>query len=221
MKRLAAFLLVFALGCECWKPVPPPAPAPPIVKPEPPPPTTDVRAHVNVVDMAGRPLQSMMPIATLQPNAFDAPLARGDLTGSDGRGMVVIPADKRVCIRAWDPELRVFANNYHEVPPGPASDTEPMTITMLPGASLRAQVLAPGTQPVARKTVEIMLSHPTLGPWWPARTDTDDEGNAHFVSLPPGLYTVKIKSADVGEIELANIKLEPGNETDLGLIVLQ
>jgi len=219
MKRLAPFLFVFALGCDCWNSTSPPAP--PAIKPAPPPTTTGVRAHVYVVDMAGRPIKGMMPIATVQPNAFDKPLARGDLTGSDGRGIVVIPADRSVCVRAWDPQLHLFANNYHEVPPGPATDTGTITITMLPGASLRAQVLTPGVQPAAGKSVDLMLFHPTLGAWWPARADTDDAGKVFFSSLPPGVYTVKIESAGVGAIELAEIKIDPGGEADLGPLVFE
>ena len=43
-----------------------------------------VTANVITVDLDGRPLSGMMPIASTYPNAFDAPVARGQATKDDG-----------------------------------------------------------------------------------------------------------------------------------------
>lgn len=220
MKWIAPLLVVLASGCECWNsPGPAPLPAQ-AAKPETAPPTP-VRAHLHVVDAEGRPLAKMIPIATLHPNVFDAPLARGRPTDTAGRGIVLIPPDKTVFVRAWDPALRFFANNYHEVPPGPATDTELMIVTMLAGAALRVQLSTEAGPPVAEKTVRLMLGHPTLGPWWPAEADTDAAGNLYFPSLPPGRYTATLTPAGGPPAHKPNVTLNPGAETDLGPILFE
>ena len=121
-------------GVGCGRSTPEPTP----VMPAEPPQSAPAQVTVNIVavDLDGRPLANMMPIASRQPNAFDAPLVRGALTREDGAGSLVIPAAEHLYLRAWDPDLKMFANNYLEVVPGAEIDLAPLKVTMAPGASL-------------------------------------------------------------------------------------
>lgn len=178
-------------------------------------------ARIRAVDLDRRPLPGLLPIATTQPNAFDKPIATGGPTATDGHGWVAVPQDRRVFVRAWDPSLRLYANNYIELPPGEGTVTEVQEVVMVPGATLEARLTAPDGRPIAHENVDLMLFHPTKGPWWPAQVDTDAEGNVRFPAVPAGRYTVKIKSAKYGEMELHDIALPPGGRTKLGTVTLQ
>jgi len=174
-----------------------------------------------VVDLGGNPLVGMIPIATRQPNAFDQPIARGEPTGNDGKGSVSLPANEKLCVRAWDPSLRYFTNNYFDVLPGGAETTELMKIVMVPGASLDMIVTDPSGAPVANTEIALMMSHPSEGPWWPDQAQTDARGAAHFPAVPPGQFTVMLKTPGKGQIEIPQVSLPPGGKADLGTVKLQ
>jgi len=180
-----------------------------------------VTAQVQMVGIDGDPLSNVAPIAALSPNAFEKPIAQGDPTGADGRSYVTFPSEQRVFVRGWDPALRLFANNFYEVPAGPGTQTELMTLVMAPGASLDAMLLTAAQQPLANEPVDIMMVHPTKGPWWPVQATTDDRGALHFPVLPPGVFTIRIKAANGAQAEIAKASLPPGGHADLGAVVLQ
>ena len=148
MKHAVIIALCAVIGAAC-SPAPtsaPVTPQPASQNATPQPPAQPVApaaandkttlARVRVVNMDGQPLPNMMPIAAKQPNAFEKPIAQGALTDADGKGVVVIPQDEWLYVRAWDPTRRVFANNFFDVLPGNATQTDEMVITMVPGASL-------------------------------------------------------------------------------------
>ena len=178
-------------------------------------------AQLRVVDLEGRPLANMAPIATLQPNAFDKPVVQGPLTKEDGQASLVLPNDQLFYVRAWDPNLRMFANNYIEIRPGPGTSTPQMDIVMTPGASLDAVLVGRDGKPAANVHVELMMFHPTEGPWWPDRADTNARGAVHFPSVPAGKYAIKIRVAAGGENEAPDVYLPPGGAIDLGPLTLQ
>lgn len=218
MKRAWAVWAVLALaGCGSKENAPPAAGTPP---PGPQTPSSVV-GQVQIVDLDGRPLANMAPIATLSPNAFERPIAQGELSGQDGRTSVVFPSDQRVFVRGWDPALRYFTNNFYEVPAGPGSETGLMTLVMVPGASLDAVLLGPGEQPLANEHVDLMMFHPTKGAWWPETATTDARGAVHFPSLPAGSYTLQFKTAGGAQVEAPDVKLPPAGHTDLGRILLE
>jgi len=214
---VAAFVLALLVGCGREE-----APAP---EPDPRPSTaaaaTRVVAQLRVVDLEGRPLANMAPIATLQPNAFDKPVVQGALTKEDGQASLVLPNDQLLYVRAWDPNVRMFANNYLEIRPGPATSTQQMDVVMVPGASLDAVLAGRDGKPAANVRVGLMMVHPAEGPWWPDRADTNARGAVHFPSVPAGKYTIRIKLAAGGESEIADIYLPPGGAIDLGTVTLQ
>jgi len=163
----------------------------------------------------------MAPIATLQPNAFDAPIATGPLTGDDGRSHLLFPADQRVCLRAWDPELRYFANNFLEVLPHTGNVTDETDIVMVRAASLAATLILRDGAPAAGRNAGLMLFHPTRGAWWPGEADADATGRVEFAPIPPGRFVVKLK-LDSGEaVDLPEVSLPPAAAVDLGPILLQ
>jgi len=204
------------------RPVGPVRPTPPDrARADAPAQAEPVVARVRVVDLEGRPLAHMAPIATRRPNAFDEPVARGELTEADGSGSVVLPPGQRLCVRAWDPALKLFSNNYYDVMPDSGTQTEPMTLVMVPGASLRAALVRADGAPAAHTRVRLMMSHPTEGPWWPDRADTDDTGAVRFPALPAGTYTIRMETEDAGQLEIPQVDLPPGGRTDLGTLALQ
>jgi len=180
-----------------------------------------ITARVRVVDMDGQPLPGMTPIATAQANAFDAPVATGPPTSADGTSSIALPAGGWLCVRAWDPNRRTFANNYFDVLPNPGERIEDMDVMMAPGASLEAVLVSPEGNPAASENVGLMMFHPTKGPWWPGEADSDADGHVRFDCVPAGKYTVKLKAIHSGQIEIGDVTLAPGGHTDLGTVTLR
>lgn len=179
-----------------------------------------VEVSIVVVDVDGQPLSGMQPIATLQPNAFDTPIARGAPTEIEGRGTIMVPANKRVFVRAWDPALRYFANNYLEVLPSSGGTTDTFKVQMVRGGALAATVYYDTGELVVGTPVSLMLSHPTHGPWWPDEATPDSRGRVVFRSVPPGEFTARIEVPGKGSIELPNVTVIPGGNTEMGALQL-
>ncbi|HOD51483.1 MAG TPA: hypothetical protein PLJ71_21250 [Candidatus Hydrogenedentes bacterium] len=179
------------------------------------------RAPVMVVDLEGRPLANMLPLATDSPNAFQKPVVQGELTGSGGTSELSLPRDRHLYVRAWDPALRMFPNNFYEVLPPTGDTTETMTITMVEGATLAMTLLDANQNPAANENVGLMMFHGVHGAWWPAEGNTDENGRVQFALVPPGEYTVKVKAVTSGQLELGSVRLSPGGKTDLGPLTLQ
>lgn len=180
-----------------------------------------VHARLSVVDLEGRPVANMMPIATARANAFDRPVARGELTDTGGVGELVLPPDQRLYVRAWDPVQGLFANNYYEVFPGSGAETEAMQIVMAPGAAFEATVYGPAGNPVSMAVVHLTLYHPTEGAWWPDRSVTAANGALLYPSVPPGTYTARLEVEGLGWVEIPDLRLPPGGRASLGVVVLQ
>ncbi len=220
MSRLTLALALAGMLAACSGPEPAkPADTPPPA-PADPPKVGGVRARVRVTDPSGAPLAGMTPIATLQANAFDEPVSTGEPTGTDGAGTILLDSVNRLFVRAWDPELRLFAVNFFEVPPGEAAATEDMDVVMLPAGSLRAVVAGPDGMPVAGVGVEIMLLHAEMGPWWPCRATTGPDGAAVFAPAPPGEYEVAVSADDAGGATVSGVFIPPGGLADLGTVTL-
>jgi len=184
-------------------------------------PGDSVTARVAVVDLDGEPLAGMRPVATRTPNAFGEPVVMGAATDLKGSGYVLLPADIRLYVRAWDPDLTYFANNYFDIPAGkPGGETPLMRIVMVEGASLDVVLLDADGRPAANTNVGLMMFHPAKGAWWPGEADTDAGGAAHFASLPAGAYMLKLKALNVGRIDIPNVQMTPGGQTDLGEVIL-
>ena len=162
--RLALVYVIAFISVSCSNegavPTPTPAASSPI--------TDEVTVQVRVVDGAGVPLAGMVPLVTRRPNAFDAPLASGAHTGVEGTGSVRFTSDEKVYLRAWDPSLKRFPNNYYDLLPGTGNVTGGLEIVMLDAATVHALVLTAAGEPVVKEAVAMMLLHPTRGPWWPA-----------------------------------------------------
>lgn len=198
---------------------PAPQPAEPVAQPAPP--TGFVSASVQVVDLAGQPLMGMAPIVTRQPNAFDQPVAMGDPTDAKGQGTIRFENNEHLYLRAWDPLLGYFPNNFYEVLPGGSMVTETLTIQMVPSAGLEAQLILPDGQPAANQAVEIMLSHATRGPWWPARGQADAEGVVRFRNLPAGEFLLEFRVQAGAALQVTETPLPPGEVVNLGALNLQ
>ncbi len=183
------------------------------------PETEQVELAVRVVDLAGNPLPNMQPIANRQRNAWDDPLSRGELTNSDGWGVLTLPPDGLVYVRAWDPTQRHHPNNFLSVHAIPGVELEPVTVTMVQAARLEARLVDESRAPVEDEPAELLLFHPDEGPWWPARTQTDPQGRVAFDHIPPGEYRVQIAGPS-GRVELSNVAIRPGGSVDLGALPL-
>ncbi len=244
-RRAAAVCAVLALGAAvlaiaCLHPTPTPpetpkapqeaptAPAAPPATPPPPAPapstaekhTPTVTATLTAVSLSdAKPLAGMVPIITLEPNAFDEPLAHGDPTGADGVCKFAFPADRKVCLRVWDPKLDYFPNNYFDVLPGDEDSATEGAIAMARSASLHALLLRPDGAPAADEAVHMMMFHPKLGPWWPSESKTDSGGAVAFEKVPPGMFAVQMECPS-GRMRAEDVTLLPGESGDLGPITL-
>ncbi|NIA13367.1 MAG: hypothetical protein GWP08_04745 [Nitrospiraceae bacterium] len=234
MRRLAVLILLAAVGCgqpEATPSAQPAAPANPTPSSESISPATDVSpsasgggqvfAEVRIVNLEGRPLANMAAIASTSPNAFDPPVARGELSREDGTCTLILPSDQRLYVRGWDPTVQMFTNNYYDVLPGEATHTEMMTLVMVEGASLEAAIVNPDGQPAAGTPVRIMLSHPAKGPWWPDEGKTNADGVVHFERVPAGTYVLTVRVPSGAQLEVPGVDLKPGGHTDLGQLNLQ
>lgn len=241
MKRLVLALLLSLSAVGCGESTPPEAPAAPektpapataaeIIPPAPVDPATPttppqeagfVHATVQVVDLAGTPLVGMAPIVTRQPNAFDQPVAMGDPTDGKGMGTIRFENKEHLYLRAWDPTLGYFPNNFYEVLPGGSNVEGTLTIQMVGSSGLEAQLMLPDGQPAANVTVALMLSHATRGPWWPAQATADAEGVVRFPNLPAGEFVLSFKVASGSQLEVTETPLPPGANVNLGVLTLQ
>lgn len=177
-----------------------------------------VVGKVFIIDGAGKPLEKIAAIATTNPNAFDEPISRGNLSGSDGISVIEVPKHTKVYIRAWDPILKYFPNNYFEIPPADADYLEDMTIVMLEAGSIELVLLDKDGLPVINENVGLMMFHPKLGPWWPVNSYSDDQGHVKFSPVPPGKYNLRIKSERNIILEIKDVQILPGEEINLGVI---
>lgn len=241
MKGLASALLLgfLVVGCgDASSPATPPTPEKtpaPEITAEIIPPTTEapstsaplpreagfVHATIQVVDLGGTPLAGMAPIVTRQPNAFDQPVAMGDPTDGKGMGTIRFENKEHLYLRAWDPTLDYFPNNFYEVLPGGGNVEGTLTIQMVGSSGLETQLMLPDGQPAANLTVALMLSHATRGPWWPAQSTSDAEGVVRFPNLPAGEFVLSFKVASGPQIEVAETPLPPGANINLGVLTLQ
>lgn len=225
LARIACLTLLAAVlhACGGSEPVSGPPPAPPATSSstQPSGASNTASGKMLVVDLDGKPLTGMAPVATLQPNAFDKPVSTGALTGSDGQSTIQFPADVNVFLRAWDPTLNYFPNNFYEVPPNQGGPVDDMRIEMVRSATLRAQILRPDGTPAANENVGLMMFHPTKGAWWPADADTDPNGLVEFSNVPPGAFVLKLKIASGAQIEIPETPIRPGGSADLGPVTLQ
>jgi len=178
-------------------------------------------AKMRVVSLSGEPVPGVAPIATLEPNAFDTPIATGALTDARGMAEIRFPSAQKVALRAWDPELRLFPNNFLEVLPGAGVISETLEITMVRAGILFAVLKMPDGQPAAGENAGIMLFHPVYGPWWPAESTTNAQGEVVFDSIPPGQFVLRLKVASGPSVEVAETYIAPGEPTSLGTIHLQ
>lgn len=237
--------LVLCAACSCRdreQPAPASSPIAPVVQPPEAPPTPQaptippasasvegeatkseafLTAKMRVASLAGEPLAGMAPIATLQPNAFDKPIATGALTNAEGLGEIRFPADQKVALRAWDPELGYFPNNFLEVMPNTGVITEVLEVTMVQAGIVFVVLKLPDGSPVRNENAGIMLFHSVYGPWWPSDSYTNAQGEVVFPSVPPGKFVLRLKIASGPSIEVAETYIAPGEPTNLGTIQLQ
>lgn len=239
MRRLMACLAVVTWLVGCGDSADTSAPPPPQAAPSdasrgiveeaaqavdaaaPPATPKQVVAHVTITDLEGKPLAGMLPIATRSPNAFDAPVAQGEESGPDGTSTLLLPPGERVFVRAWDPTMSMFANNFYEVPGFPGEKTQPMTVVMVPCSTIEAVVLDEQGLPIAGQEVRLMLIHATKGPWWPAQTISDGEGRVVFPNIPSGQFTIELGSRQLGVAELRGVPLPPGAVVNLERVTLK
>lgn len=176
--------------------------------------------RVRIVDIEGNPLPYAVPIAASQPNAFEKPVVVGDAANNHGDAAFYIPPDQRLYIRGWDFSLRMFANNYYDVFPGPVMEPGVMKLVMVLGSTIRAELVGPDGQPAAGAAVALMMYHPTQGAWWPTEATCDQKGVAVFGPVPAGIFTLKLKTEAGAFAETEPVTLQPGSLADLGRVVL-
>jgi hypothetical protein len=229
MNKLLLPILMVSLLAACGNESPgetsPPAKSPETKSPppasEPRPSTTSIRVGVRVVDLTGTPLAQMAPIVTRKPNAFDQPVATGSATDSQGNGSISFPTDEDLFLRAWDPALNFFPNNFYEILAGGNQIEDDLVIQMVPAATLAVQLVLPDNALAAELAVGLMLYHPTRGPWWPTEGTTNRDGFVSFPNLPAGEYVLRFKTDSGARLEHRQTALPPGGEVDLGVLTLQ
>jgi hypothetical protein len=208
-------------------PTPPASPAPTpdanaatVPAPTPPPGAKVTRAWLQIVDLEGKPLAGMAPIVTRQPNAFDEPVATSGLTGPDGKGYVEFVATEHLYLRAWDPQLNWFPNNYFDVHPNSGDLATDLQVVMVPAAALESQVFNHEGEPLPNVRVRMMLILPSRGPWWPVEATSDAEGMIYFNHVPAGIYSL-VFTSDKGQAVVDQVSFTPKKTVDLGVLTLQ
>ena len=231
MMRAALILTAFSLGllgCGGSAPAPVAAPvaespasvlaAPAGVSPEIP----NSAIAITIVDLQGKPLAEMAAIVTEDANAFQQPIVRGAISGVNGKSDLLIPRDRMTYVRGWDPKLGYFANSFLTIEAGDAALPSDTTVIMAPAAQYTAQFYGADGAPLPEGThVEILLSHPTQGAWWPARGEVDAQGRLVLPRVPAGQFDLEITTADRGSMRATGQLLPPSTLTDAGVVHLQ
>ncbi|HDP33623.1 MAG TPA: carboxypeptidase regulatory-like domain-containing protein [Candidatus Hydrogenedentes bacterium] len=220
---LVGIMPVFFAACSCREAREPttPSAASQAAPSETVAPQEYTTAPMRVVTLSGAPLSGMIPIATLHPNAFDEPIASGPPTDANGESRIRFPVEQKLALRAWDPNLLYFPNNFFDVLPGGGAVRETLVIRMVESASVEAALFTPDGAPIARENAGMMLFHPVHGPWWPAAADTDDNGKVTFHRVPPGEYVIRIKVASGGVVEIPETYVAPNETTRIGAVHLR
>jgi hypothetical protein len=245
MKHASLFIVIVALFCACGSPKPaapaapaPPKPAVPVeapplaptspesvpteTEPEGEPDIPNSALTVVILDLDGAPIPEVAAIVTEAANAFDNPIVRGSITGADGKSDLLIPRDRETYVRGWDPTLNYFANSFLTIAQGDAPLPADSSLVMAPASQLTAQFYAPDGVPLPADTqVQIMFSHPSQGPWWPARATTNADGRALFDKVPAGKFHLSVYTEGSGEAEVTEALLLPRQTVDLGIVQLK
>lgn len=225
----AAALIIASLALHACRCRPEPDPAAPSAPPAPAagkatpadPDSLWTTAYVRAVTLENLPLPGMLPVITVSPNAFDAPIATGAPTDERGESYVQFKSSEKVCLRAWDPDLRYFPNVFHEIIPVPGAATEILDVSMAAASAMEMVLVRPDGTPAANENTGLMIFHPVFGPWWPAEANTDENGVVRFSPIPPGRFQLKIKTAAGNRLELPETLLPPGETAQLGSLRLQ
>jgi hypothetical protein len=180
-----------------------------------------VTAHIITEDLQHRPLGKMIPIVTRQPNAFDQPISHGEPTNANGEGSVVFSPAEHVYLRAWDPAIQSFANNFYEILPGSEMDPTPLKVQMVPGARLSALLRTDDPKASQNTSIALKMSHPTRGPWWPAQANSDEKGFVEFPKVPAGKFDIVIEAPSGAKAQLDGVMLSPDGNIDLGEVTLR
>ena len=93
--------------------------------------------------------------------------------------------------------------------------TGPLLAQDVSGA-LRGRVLSPDSTPLAQ--VEVEASSPSLPQ--PISVETSPRGDYHLLSLPVGIYTVRLRAVGYTPLRYEGVNVTLGRTTDLGRIVL-
>lgn len=184
-----------------------------------PAPNSSVPVTLNVRDLDGNPLANMYAIATTYANTIDTPVAQGTATDENGLATVILPVNRQLYLRAWDPELRYFANTFFEIQTLPGLKTQPMNIVMAKNAALRATVQDAAGLPFAGMRIGLILTDAKRGPWWPAKATADANGRVEFPNVPPGRFEVKLRTQTGAEAIVQNVMLAPGVTKDIGAVI--
>ncbi|HNZ47705.1 MAG TPA: hypothetical protein PLY90_01300 [Candidatus Hydrogenedentes bacterium] len=208
-------------GCSCREKEDPPR-TPPAAPPQESKETDLVfYAPVKTVDRAGNPLRGMLPIATRSPNAFDKPLAQGKPTDADGLSSIRFALTEKIALRAWDPQLFFFPNNFFDVLPGSGNAKDPLVVVMVEAGTLEAVLILPDGTPAAGENVGLMMFHPVHGPWWPAEAESNEKGEVVFPNLPPGSFILRLKVESGATLETPEQYIAPGENTHMGVLYLK
>ncbi|MBI4559317.1 MAG: hypothetical protein HY706_17160 [Candidatus Hydrogenedentes bacterium] len=221
--RFPVPLVLSALSvlCACGSKEEPIAEPPPASAEPAPSEETSFVVEVHVVDFEGRPQANMLPIATVQANAFDKPFAKGAPTDANGISSITLPKREQLYVRAWDPTVQSFANNFFEILPDTDAEAGQFTITMVPGSSLRLQLVTEDGAPLAATPIQLMMVHPSAGPWWPAEASSDNQGSVIFDRVPAGEFTIELTDAAGRRATAPNVLLPPKGSADLGTLIIQ
>lgn len=218
------------LGCggSTPAPAPPPAPKPaaaPLQVTAPagiPAEIPNSTITITLLDLQGKPLAEMAAIVTEDAKAFEKPIVRGSISGADGRSDLLIPRDRTTYVRGWDPKLGYFANSFLTIESGDAPLPADTTVIMAPAAQFSAQFYAADGAPLPEGTpIEILLSHPTQGAWWPARGKADAQGRLLLPNVPAGQFDLEITTEAHGTTRVPGQLLPPSTLTDAGVVHLQ
>lgn len=180
-----------------------------------------ITAQMQVLTLQGVPLAGMIPIATRSPNAFDKPIATGPPTNEKGESYIQFPSTEKVALRAWDPKLQFFPNNFFEALPNTGSAAETLVIRMVEASALDAVLTFSDGTPAQRDNAGLMLIHPVYGPWWPAEGNTNERGEVRFAPVPPGKFVLRIKVASGAFVEVPETYIAPGEPTHLGIVMMR
>ena len=177
--------------------------------------------RVQYLDAKGNPLAGITAGATWSKSG-DGAWTEGTVSGDDGWAVLYLYPGSTQYVRGFDSPRTLTAETVREINPQPAQVLTPLTIVMVPTASLSGRLLDQQGEPLVAKRVLGNLSLAD-GFFSVQRFKTEADGRFQLQRITPGVLKL---SLEIDGVIFTNVlgqprEVRPGQSEALGDLVLK